>query len=311
MRLIPDLAALAARLPSRPRTRCAPAPTGHLHLGHVVNAIYVWGLARALAADVLLRIEDHDRQRCRAEYEDALLDDLDWLGFAPDWPSTDAFRSGSCEGRQRDRTSAYLAALERLVTQGRVYGCVCTRRDIVAAPGRSAAPELRYPGTCREAGHALTDGVGWRLRLDREEIRFDDGLQGRQAQTPTDQCGDLLVRDRLGNWTYQFAATVDDLAQDVSLVVRGRDLLESTGRQIQLARLLGREAPPVFVHHPLVMKSATAKLSKSDGDTGVADLRRAGRTPEQVIGEAAWRAGLQPSAAPLAAVDVITLFSRG
>ena len=119
------------------------------------------------------------------------------------------------------------------------------------------------------------------------------------------------MRDRLGNWTYQFAATVDDLAQDVSLVVRGRDLLESTGRQIQLARLLGREAPPVFVHHPLVMKSATAKLSKSDGDTGVADLRRAGRTPEQVIGEAAWRAGLQPSAAPLAAVDVITLFSRG
>ena len=110
--------------------------------------------------------------------------------------------------------------------------------------------------------------------------------RGPQEQCPLAQCGDLLVRDRDGNWTYQFAATVDDLVQAVTLVIRGVDLLASTGRQIQLARLLGREAPPQFLHHPLIMKSAGQKLSKSDGDTGIRELRARGWTPEQVIAHA-------------------------
>jgi glutamyl-tRNA synthetase/glutamyl-Q tRNA(Asp) synthetase len=107
---------------------------------------------------------------------------------------------------------------------------------------------------------------------------------------PSRQCGDLLIRDRRGNWTYQFAATVDDMDQGIDLVVRGVDLLESTGRQIQLARLLGRSSPPDYMHHPLIMKSAHQKLSKSDRDTGIRELRAAGWTPAQVIEEAARRA---------------------
>jgi glutamyl/glutaminyl-tRNA synthetase len=91
------------------------------------------------------------------------------------------------------------------------------------------------------------------------------------------------VRDRDGNWTYQFAATVDDYVQGVTLVIRGVDLLASTGRQIQLARLLGRDAPPAFLHHGLIMKSPMQKLSKSDGDTGIRELRARGWTPQQVI----------------------------
>ena len=106
------------------------------------------------------------------------------------------------------------------------------------------------------------------------------------------QCGDLLIRDRLGNWTYQFVATVDDYLQGIDLVIRGRDLLASTGRQIRLGRLIGRLAPAEFAHHALVMKSATQKLSKSDGDTGVRALRAAGWTAERVIGEAARLAGI-------------------
>ena len=125
-----DLAALAARLPSSPLTRFAPAPTGYLHLGHVVNALYVWGTARAVGGRVLLRVEDHDRQRCRPGYETALLDDLDWLGLQPDVFPTDAFRTGPCESRQSDRHAHYQRAAQTLIAHGLVYGCHCTRREI-------------------------------------------------------------------------------------------------------------------------------------------------------------------------------------
>jgi glutamyl-tRNA synthetase/glutamyl-Q tRNA(Asp) synthetase len=113
--------------------------------------------------------------------------------------------------------------------------------------------------------------------------RFVDLRLGPQEQRPSEQCGDLLARDRDGNWTYQFAATVDDYVQGVTLVIRGVDLLTSTGRQIQLARLLGRDEPPEFLHHPLIMKSPHQKLSKSDGDTGIRDLRAKGWTAAQVV----------------------------
>lgn len=285
------LAALAARLPPSPLTRFAPAPTGYLHLGHVVNAIFVWGTARALAGRVLLRVEDHDRQRCRPEYEAALLDDLDWLGFAPDAFPTAAYRSGPCEGRQSGHPAHFHRAAQTLIAQGLVYGCTCTRREVEAAGGASA-DELRYLGTCRARGRSLGGAVGWRLVVDPGVVRFDDAVHGPSGQDPSAQCGDVLLRDRRGNWTYQFAVAVDDMAQGVDLVVRGDDLLASTGRQILVARLLGRPRPLVFLHHPLVMKSPTQKLSKADGDTGVRELRAAGWTPERVLGHAAHLAGV-------------------
>jgi glutamyl-tRNA synthetase/glutamyl-Q tRNA(Asp) synthetase len=119
--------------------------------------------------------------------------------------------------------------------------------------------------------------------MDKAVERFDDRRLGPQAQRPSAQCGDVLARDRDGNWTYQFAVAVDDWRQGVNLIVRGEDLLDSTGRQIQLARLLGRRDPPVFLHHPLIMKSETQKLSKSDGDTGIRDLRAKGWSASQVL----------------------------
>ena len=268
-------------------SRFAPAPTGLLHLGHVVNALHVWGITRAAAGRVLLRIEDHDRQRSRAEYEQAILDDLDWLGFAPDEPTTSEFRSGVCRGRQRDRQDVYERAREHLAGQGLLFACECTRRELRDAMGVEAADgsdaELRYSGRCAGRHLEWKKGRALRVRLSPSVERFVDLRHGLQEQRPSEQCGDVLVRDREGNWTYQFAATVDDLVQGVTLVVRGDDLLASTGRQIQLARLLGREEPPQFLHHALIMKSATQKLSKSDGDTGVRELRARGWTAEHVI----------------------------
>jgi glutamyl-tRNA synthetase/glutamyl-Q tRNA(Asp) synthetase len=274
-------------------SRYAPAPTGFLHLGHVVNAIYVWGLTKARGGRVLLRIEDHDRQRSRPAFEAAILEDLEWLGFTADGPIV----------RQSERGDIYSHALNALRRQGRVYACGCSRAEIVSVgrpfqgrhvggPERPAlrtsgeSDELWYPGTCRDRGLPEDPGLGLRVRLDPTVERFVDLCHGPQEQQPSEQCGDLLVRDREGNWTYQFAATVDDHVQGVTHVIRGDDLLSSTGRQIQLARLLGRAEPPVFYHHPLIMKSPTQKLSKSDGDTGIGDLRAKGWTAERVIAQA-------------------------
>ena len=230
------------------------------------NAAHVWGSGAA----VLLRIEDHDRERCRPEYEAGILEDLEWLGYAPDFPTI----------RQSERDAIYRGAVDLLAAQGLVYGCDCTRREILGnAPGGA---ELRYAGRCRDRGIRLADGVGWRVRIDPGVETFVDGILGAQAQDPSAQCGDVLIRDRLGNWTYQFAAAVDDERLGIDLVIRGEDLLPSTGRQIRLARLLGRTHPAVFRHHPLIMKSPDQKLSKSDGDTGIRELRARGWTPAQV-----------------------------
>ena len=266
-------------------TRFAPAPTGHLHIGHVVNALYVWQTARSQGGHVLLRIEDHDGQRSRPQYEQSIREDLAWLGFLPDGPIT----------RQSERGPIYAAALQRLRAQGLVYACECTRRGIGEAAGGST--ELRYPGSCASKNLDESPGRGIRVRLARSDERFEDLLQGPQRQIPSEQCGDLLVRDRNGFWTYQFAVTVDDLEQGVDLVVRGLDLLASTGRQIQLARLLGRSQPARFMHHPLVMKSADQKVSKSDGDTAIREMRAAGMSREDVIATARHLARLPQSGA--------------
>jgi glutamyl/glutaminyl-tRNA synthetase len=257
-------------------TRFAPAPTGWLHLGHVFNAINVWHLTGERGARVLLRIEDHDRERCRPEYEAGILDDLDWLGFAPDVFPTACYRNGRCDGRQSERDEVYRDAVASLRAKGLVFACDCSRRTVSG----------RYAGRCRTRGLPLIDGYGWRVRIDEGVERFDDMLLGRQEQDPSAQCGDVLIRDRRGNWTYQFAVAVDDCRQNIDLVVRGSDLLESTGRQIRLGRLLGREAPAVYAHHALIMKTAKQKLSKSDGDSGVRDLRAAGWTPADVLAAA-------------------------
>jgi glutamyl-Q tRNA(Asp) synthetase len=306
-----DLAALAARLPVRPLTRFAPSPTGYLHLGHVANAVWVWGLARALGGRVLLRIEDHDRGRCRPEYEGAVLDDLAWLGLEPDLGTPAEIRAGPSSYRQSDVGAAYQAALDRLGRAGLVFGCDCTRRDIASTEGDVFNQETRYPGRCRARGLTLAPGIGARLRLDPQPEPFVDGRLGPQEQDPAHQCGDLLLRDRLGRWTYQFAVVVDDWRHPVDRVVRGEDLLPSTGRQLSLGRLLGRAAPPVFLHHPLIRKPGGEKLSKAAGDTGVRELRAAGTSPETVLGQAAALTGLLPRAEPIEPHDLAKLFSAG
>ena len=312
---------LQITLPPPPwATRFAPAPTRLLHLGHAASAVFVWGLAQAGGGRVVLRVEDHDRQRCRPEWEATLLADLDWLGLAVADGGTAAFRAGRHPWRQGDQSARYEAALAALAARGLVYPCRCTRREILRAtpgPTRVLTAEQRdgvevpYPGTCRDRAVPPGATAARRVVLAPLDIGFDDLLLGPQTQNPATQCGDLLARDRHGHWTYQFAVAVDDLAQGIDVVIRGQDLLGSTGRQIQLAALLGRPAPASFLHHPLLRRPDGSKLSKSTGDTGLADLRAAGWTPERVLGEAAFLAGLQAAPTPLAASDLGNLFRDG
>jgi len=267
-------------------------------LGHVLNAIYVWGIARAHGGRVVLRIEDHDRARCRAEYEAALLDDLAWLGFEPD----------AIAPPQRVRDGRYEQALAALHEDSLIYPCDCSRRTIAGDAPEVPNEELRYDGRCRSRNLHETATLARRVRMDDGVEAFNDLLLGPQVAAPSLQCGDFLVRDRLGQWTYQFAVTVDDLDQKIDLIIRGEDLLSSTSRQLHLARLLGRVEPPRFLHHPLLRHPDGTKLSKSRGDSGIAELRAAGRSAAEVIGLAALRGGLLGEATAIAANDVAQFF---
>lgn len=264
------------------KTRYAPSPTGHLHIGHVANAIYVWGLAGRQGGRVLLRMEDHDRIRCRPEYEASILEDLAWLGFEPH------------EGlhpivRQSDRDDVYRAALDMLRRTHHVYACDCSRAQIARRAGtETAASNEDYDGFCRTRG--LAEGANRGLR-----VQMVDG-------------GDLLLRDRDGNWTYHFAVTVDDIDHQITHVIRGDDLRSSTERQLQLRRMLGSNSTPSYLHHPLIVKPNGEKLSKSASDTGVRDLRHAGLGAADVIGRAAAAVGLIETPRPIVAQQVIELF---
>ncbi len=261
-------------LPRGALTRFAPAPTGYLHLGHVANALWTWGVARATGGRVLLRIEDHDRQRTRPAFTEAIGEDLRWLGFVPD--------AGPVTQTDAEAQAGYAAALATLREQDRLYGCACTRATFAtwaAAHGR-AWSGIGCPGGCRER---RVDGPVLRAALGAGQEAWLDALVGPCSGAVAEASGDLAVRDRHGNPTYGLCVVVDDLRQGVEVVVRGRDLLHATPAQVRLARLLGRAAPAAFAHHRLIRRPDGSKLSKSAADTGVAELRAAGHASSEVI----------------------------
>jgi glutamyl-tRNA synthetase/glutamyl-Q tRNA(Asp) synthetase len=297
-------------LPASPVTRFAPAPTGYLHLGHLVNVLYVWGIARATAGRVVLRIEDHDRQRSRPAYEAALLEDLARLGVTPDEPPLVSLGGGPSPYRQSDEGAVYAAALEPLREQGIVYSCTCARSTFAAYEASAGRPwrGIGCPGGCR--ARSLTDDgeAGLRIAIGAGSERWLDLLAGPMADEPS-AAGDPLVRDRLGNWTYAWCVVVDDARQGIDLVIRGRDLMDATPVQLRLARLIGRETPPRFLHHPLIRRASGQKLSKAAGDTAVRSLLDAGRTPAALFGLAARLAGLRPTDDPVDPADLGSLFA--
>ena len=291
-----------------PITRFAPAPTGLLHLGHLANAIYVWGFARRLGGRVLLRIEDHDRQRCRPEYETALLDDLDRLGLAAAEPTTTELRAGPSTYRQSDNGPVYEEALDQLSGAAPVYACDCSRTTFAAwreAHGRRwSGPGC--PGGCLGRGLVPRRDLTLRVVLGDGDEPWDDVVLGPRSSAVAPD-GDLPVRDRNGNWTYAFCVVADDIRHGVDLVVRGEDLVDATPAQIRLGRLLGRATAPRFAHHPLIRRPDGSKLSKAVGATAIGELLDAGRSRERLFGDAALGVGLVESARPISFEEALGL----
>lgn len=272
------------------RGRFAPSPTGKLHLGNARSALLGWLQARAAGGELLLRIEDLDRARCRPEHEAELLADLEYLGLTWDGPVL----------RQSERDEAYAEALERLQGQGRLYPCFCSRAEIARAASAPHGPSdegPRYPGTCRtltlaeRAERSRTRRPALRFTPLPGVTRFDDRLHGPTEQDVAALVGDFVVRRNDGVASYQLAVVVDDAATGVTHVLRADDLLPSTPRQIQLQEALGL-GRPVYAHVPLLLGEDGKRLAKREGAFAIADLRRAGAPAEKVIGLLAEWSGL-------------------
>ena len=267
-----------------PLTRLAPSPTGALHLGNARSFLINWAMARRNGWGIALRIEDLDTPRVKAGADLQALDDLRWLGV--DWDEGPYW--------QKREMGPYTRALASLRERGLVYACRCSRREIDAAASAPHAEdhEQRYPGLCRDLGLPLDASNALRLRTPPGVVSFDDSFAGPQSVDVQASVGDFVLWTKAGLPAYQLAVVVDDARQGVTQVVRGDDLLGSTGRQIWLYRLLGLGSPPRYTHLPLVCGPDGRRLAKRHGDTRLASLREAGVAAEAVVGLVAWWSGL-------------------
>lgn len=265
------------------RGRLAPTPTGHLHLGHA--ATFLTAADRAAGGTLIFRLEDLDPRRCRPEYADAALSDLAWLGLR--WQEGPDVGGDCGPYHQRDRREHYLAAWRQLRDGGFLYPCRRSRRDVAAATQAPHEEEPIFPIAWRTdpataRSHPTPEGWNWRFRVpDGECVTFEDGCVGAVTLRALRDFGDFLVWNREDLPAYELAVVVDDLAMDITEVVRGADLLTSTARQILLSRAL-HARPPAFYHAPLLRDAQGRRLAKRDRALSLHTLRDQGWTPARV-----------------------------
>jgi len=272
-------------MPNHPyRGRLAPSPTGYLHLGHASTFLCAFERAREHAGVLIMRNEDLDPQRVRAEFAQAMLEDLRWYGI--EWQEGPDVGGAFGPYAQSQRREFYLDAWSKLQRGGWIYPCSCSRKELAqsASAPHDDNDEPIYPGTCRNqrSQAAAPAGVNWRFRVpDGERVEFVDGRMGRQSFEAGRDFGDFLVWRRDDVPAYQLAVVVDDAAMHISEVVRGEDLLRSTGRQMLLQRALGLPTPEYY-HCALLMDESGTRLAKRHDALSLRTLREQGKTPEQV-----------------------------
>lgn len=267
-------------------TRLAPSPTGALHLGNARSFLINWTMARQHGWRVVLRIEDLDGPRIKDDADTLAIEILGWLGM--DWDEGPHY--------QASNLTPYHNALCKLLERGEIYPCTCTRKEIQQAQSapHDDSHELKYPGTCRpkqdvpgtvDCDILLKDShQAWRILVPEGEVAFDDRLHGPQSIDVHQQVGDFIVASKAGLPAYQMAVVVDDAAQGVTQVVRGDDLIRSTGRQLLLYRRLGLIPEPTYTHLPLVLGPDGRRLAKRHGDTRIDTYRRRGVSAERIMG---------------------------
>ena len=265
------------------RGRIAPTPTGLLHLGHART--FLTAADRASAGELVLRIEDLDEVRCRPEFGDAAMEDLRWLGIRwQEGPDTGGPHAPYVQSRRR---RWYEAAWRKLVKQGHLYPCRCSRKDLrtAAMAPHAEDEEPLYPGTCRGRqwdGATGPGGAAWRFRVpEGETITFEDGRSGLQTAVAGRDFGDFVIWRRDDVPAYQLAVVVDDAAMGITEVVRGEDLLVSTFRQLLIYRALELE-PPDWYHCPLVRDEQGRRLAKRHAAASVRAFREAGRCSKEL-----------------------------
>ena len=265
--------------------RFAPTPSGRMHLGNVFAALIAWLSVRSQHGSLVLRMEDLDTQRTSADFAQILRDDLLWLGLTWDEETPP----------QSQRTAVYDRYFEKLMDEGLLYPCYCTRSQLhsVNAPHLSDGTYV-YPGTCRnltaEERAAFDRSPSWRLEVPDRVWQFTDLCQGAYQQNLSTDCGDFVVRRADNVYVYQLAVTVDDGEAGVTEVVRGMDLLSSAPRQMYLQELLGFPHP-TYGHVPMLMSPDGRRLSKRDKDLDLGVLRQNMR-PEALLGILASSAGI-------------------
>ncbi len=285
-----------------PVGRFAPTPSGRMHLGNVFAFLLAWLSVRARNGHIVLRMEDLDTQRTSEEYAQILREDLLWLGL--NWDEETPAQSR--------RSDIYLQYFDILHQKGLLYPCYCTRSQLhsVNAPHLSDGTYV-YPGTCRNltpAQQAAFDRKpAWRVKVPDEVWTVEDLVQGTYQENLATHCGDFVVRRADGVFVYQLAVTVDDALAGVTEVVRGVDLLSSAPRQMYLQRLFGFEHP-AYGHVPLLVAPDGRRLSKRDKDLDLSALRRR-LTPEGLIGNLAFAAGLIPENVPISLAELTKEFS--
>jgi glutamyl-Q tRNA(Asp) synthetase len=254
------------------RTRFAPSPNGALHLGHAYSALCAHDFAREHGGEFVLRIEDIDGTRSRKEHIDTILADMDWLGLVPDDPVQ----------YQSNNIDRYTKALEKLKSLGLLYRCSCTRGEIAAALKEASVPHgpdgPHYPGTCRDRNVSDGSPHSWRLDVTKAlaltgPIKWTDLEAGEQFADPM-LFGDVVLWRKDAPASYHLAATVDDAADGISHVVRGKDLFSYTAIHRLLQELLGLPTP-VYWHHRLLLDDKGEKLAKSKSSPALSKRRLA------------------------------------
>ena len=276
--------------------RFAPSPTGYLHEGHLLSALYVWAAAKKWNLKIHLRIEGHDQNRARPAYIEGIREDLAWLGFKYD-----------SESIQSARNEVYKAALQKLEEKSLVYPCFCSRKQLQEENPRSETGEIVYQGKCFRRETKDTSPHNLRFIVPDKFIDWHDLRLGDFHENPKLQCGDFPIRDRDNQWTYQFAVCVDDIDEHITHIVRGEDIRNSTARQIALMEALGRTERPIYLHHPLIVDANNKKLSKRELAHSLRQDKEAGITPEMLFGRVCHKAHMTENDAPIALVDAISI----